>query len=138
MEGIKLKEMLQRTGLTMTEISNKMGITAQMLNTYFQNKDVKSGVIENICEKLGLDICYFYKGKTIKDNKALPLYPEFPEEEGGADICAEAIPSNNYSKEDIDFKSLINKKDEQLDKILEQNKKLIIIIENLTDNEKGR
>lgn len=61
MDGKVLKERLNKlTSLSQMEIAERIGVSAQSLAQYYLAKDVKSGLIEKLCEILDVDIATFY------------------------------------------------------------------------------
>lgn len=60
MKGTDLKEKLNATHISLAEISRRMGISPQSLNSIFNSEDVKSGVLERLSQVLELPIAYFY------------------------------------------------------------------------------
>lgn len=65
MTGNRLKEILAKTGLSQTEIANKLGISVQNLNNKLETKDVKTGLLEELCAALNMDITDFIKSDRI-------------------------------------------------------------------------
>lgn len=60
MTGSNLKEMLRGTGLSITEIARRMGMTSQNLQMYFKAEDVRTSTLERLCAALGVSIGWFY------------------------------------------------------------------------------
>lgn len=76
MNGSDLKARLKRSGKTMTEIGALMGMSPQALNNVFKTKDVKSGILESLAERLGITIAELYEvptGNVPADEKAITL-----------------------------------------------------------------
>lgn len=71
MNGSDLKARLKRSGKTMTEIGALMGMSPQALNNVFKTKDVKSGILESLAERLGITIAELYEVPT--NEKAITL-----------------------------------------------------------------
>ncbi len=68
MSGKQLKERLYHTGISFTEISKRLGITPQGLNNNLLVNDVKTGLLERICEVLDMDITDFIPSKKMLAN----------------------------------------------------------------------
>lgn len=60
MSGQELKEKILVTNVPFNEIAERLGITAQSLNSCFKGKDVRSNTIERIAEALGVKMSFFY------------------------------------------------------------------------------
>ena len=60
MNGETLKNLLKRTGLSVTDIAAKIGVTPQALNSTFNSPDVKSSIIEKVAYALDLPVSYLY------------------------------------------------------------------------------
>lgn len=60
MKGIDLKEKLNATHISLSEIARRMGVSPQNLNSAFLSADVKSGTLEKLSEVLDLPLSYFY------------------------------------------------------------------------------
>lgn len=65
MSGTQLKEILSKTGLSLTEISDKLQTSTQNLNSMFKASDVRTGLIERLCAVLDMDITDFIKSDRI-------------------------------------------------------------------------
>ena len=71
MKGTELKKRLRRTGRTMKEIGELIGMSSQSLNQLFGAQDVKSGVLEQLAAALGMSIaelydCHIYRARPAK------------------------------------------------------------------------
>lgn len=60
MTGQELKEKLLMANVPFNEIAERLGITAQSLNSCFKGKDVRSNTIERIAEVIGVNMAFFY------------------------------------------------------------------------------
>ena len=60
MTGQELKEKVLMANVPFNEIAERLGITAQSLNSCFKGKDVRSNTIERIAEALGVKMSFFY------------------------------------------------------------------------------
>lgn len=70
MTGLELKEKVIATRVPFTEIADKIGVTAQSLNSTFKSSDVRSNTIEKIAQALGVPMSYFYPDNTTPINTA--------------------------------------------------------------------
>lgn len=106
MNGKELKEKLRAEGINLSALAQKMGYnTDQNLHSVLGAKDVRSGLIEDLSKALGKPIGWFYG-------------------EAGCAKAAEgsiAVSGNNNSVAAISerFISLLEKKDEQMDKLID-------------------
>ena len=60
MTGQELKEKVLMANVPFSVIADRLGITAQSLNSYFKGKDVRSNTIEKIADALGVNMSFFY------------------------------------------------------------------------------
>ena len=61
MNGKTLKERIaQLSNMTYTDIAKRLNVSEQSMYQYFLVNDVKSGLIERICEIIGVDIPTMY------------------------------------------------------------------------------
>lgn len=60
MTGQCLKEKILLAKVPLSVIAERLGITAQSLNSCFKGKDVRSNTIERIAEVLDVDMSFFY------------------------------------------------------------------------------
>lgn len=60
MTGQELKEKLLKANVPFNIIAERLGITAQSLNSYFKGKDVRSNTIERIAEAIDVTMSFFY------------------------------------------------------------------------------
>lgn len=60
MDGQRLKEKVLLAKVPLSTIAERMGITAQSLNSCFKGKDVRSNTIERIADALGVSMSFFY------------------------------------------------------------------------------
>lgn len=104
MNGSDLKARLKRSGKTMTEIGALLGMSPQALNQVFKTKDVKSGILESLAERLGITIAELYEvpaGNVSTDEKAITL-----------------TGSWNNTSVPAEFYALIAAKDAQINRLL--------------------
>lgn len=62
MTGEQLKSKLDALGISQAEAARRMGVSSQSFNQFLEAKDVKTGLLENICEAFGLNMGAFYDG----------------------------------------------------------------------------
>lgn len=60
MTGKELKRKLTKLNVTQTELASKIGIPQSQLCRTFQSEDVKTGLLERICEVCDVDMTFFY------------------------------------------------------------------------------
>lgn len=103
MSGKDLKEILGEAGINLSELARQLGFANdQRLHSALKAEDVKSGLIEQIAKATNKSIGFFYKD--------LP----------GAMVGSVAVQGNNNDVTLISerFISLLEKKDEQMDRLL--------------------
>ena len=98
MTGKELKQILQRSGLRMNVLAERMGIVPQSLNSIFNSEDIKSGTLEKVADILGVPVSSFY-GEGVTNNQVNNTI-------GG---------DNNVSLNGYDA---LKKRDEQIDRLL--------------------
>ena len=112
MNGKTLKERIaQLSNMTYTDIAKRLNVSEQSMYQYFLVNDVKSGLIERICEIIGVDIPTMYgiePAPTISHN------------------AGDVITGNNIANRVDDMgaqmitilDNQLRVKDEQIDKLL--------------------
>ena len=114
MSGEELKKKLSETGISLSRISQLLGKSPQQLDQALNAKDVKTGMIEELCKVLNLDISFFYgTGDRIvaSDNST-----------------AFKGNGNTVGTDVSKFLDLLSKKDEQLSEALSQNRMLLELL----------
>lgn len=105
MSGKELKEILREEGINLSELARKLGFDSdQRLHSALKADDVKSGLIESIARVTNKSVGFFYKnvpGAIASDNSV-----------------AVSGDGNNVNAISERFISLLEKKDEQMDKLL--------------------
>ncbi len=66
MKGEYLKAKVKETGLPITKVAEKLGISSQNMQMYFKAEDVRSSTLERLSEVLGLSIAWFY-GQEMRE-----------------------------------------------------------------------
>jgi len=60
MTGKEFKEKILQTNVSPSTLAERLGITAQALNSTFKGKAVRSDTIERAAQALGVDMSFFY------------------------------------------------------------------------------
>lgn len=80
MTGNRLRELLTIGNVSIKGLAEKLNMTQPNLSAQFKVQDVKSGILERICEVLGVTMDFFYGGtKYMKGGS------------GADDIFSEAV-----------------------------------------------
>jgi len=106
MNGKELKEKLRESGINFSELAEMLGYTCdQNLHSVLGAKDVRSGLIEQMSSVLGKPIGWFYgeNGNTTATDNSIAVSGD----------------NNNVAMISERFIGLLEKKDEQIDKLLE-------------------
>ena len=114
MKGIELKKRLRRTGRTLKEISELVGISPQSLNQLLGVQDVKSGILEQLAAALGMSIAELYDVPTSTTATTT----------GNGNTILNGNGNTNISP--TDCSALLAEKDEQI-------RRLIDIVDKFTD-----
>ena len=105
MSGKELKEILVAEGINFSELARMLGYANdQRLHSALKADDVKSGLIEHIAKATNKSIGFFYRDKL----GALAT-------EHGVAVSGDGNSITNISER---FISLLEKKDEQMDRML--------------------
>lgn len=113
MNGKVLQERLQElTTMSFTDIADRLGVSPQSMYQFFEAKDVKSGLIEKLCEVLDVDLLTLYgidKAGSIVNN--------------GGDVLQGHNVNNHHTEinqQVIDMlRSQLDTKDEQIGKLID-------------------
>lgn len=65
MTGPELKKILSSKDIPLKELSAKLGILPQQLSVTFKSKEIKTGLLEKICEALNVQFDFFYDRKNL-------------------------------------------------------------------------
>lgn len=103
MSGEQLKKILGKTGKSYVEIAALLGISSQSLYQMFKADDIKSGMIEKLCNVLNEDVTLFYGGG---------------DRVSAADHSIAIQGNGNNASDTGAFITLLTKKDEQIDRLL--------------------
>lgn len=113
MTGQKIKEILKSEGITIADVARMLGYEGdQRLHSALKSEDVKSGLIEDIARVTNKSICSFYE----KGGNAIAT-------DNGIAVSGDSNQINALSEK---FITLLEKKDEQMDRligIIERNNK---------------
>lgn len=105
MSGKELKEILVKEGISLAELATQLGFANdQRLHSALKAEDVKSGLIEKIAKATNKTVDFFYKG--IPTNMAVQ------------DSVAVQGDNNEVTIISERFISLLEKKDQQMDRLL--------------------
>lgn len=111
MEGKKIKEILKKEGITLSELARALGFdNDQRLHSALKSDDVKSGLLEDIARATNKSVGFFYGMPTYINDHG---------------ILASDNATYNDTEISIHFIGLLEKKDEQIDRLL-------TIIENIS------
>lgn len=116
MKGIEIKQLMQRRGITITEMAAALGESQQKLSAALSRDDLKSSLIERIATYLGVPISSLYG----EGNTAMV----------GGD--GTAVAGNGNRINDSILISEIAAQRRLTEQALSQNDRLIGIIQNLT------
>lgn len=105
MNGKELKQILVAEGINLSELARALGFANdQRLHSALRAEDVKSGLIESIAKVTNKSVCSFYQsrlGVLEKEN-----------------ITSTLESDNSITKISEKFISLLEKKDEQMDRLI--------------------
>ena len=62
MNGLELRKALSKSKVSIVDLAEKLNMTQPNLSNAFKVQDVKSGMLEKICDALGVTIDFFYGG----------------------------------------------------------------------------
>lgn len=106
MDGKIVKEKLKKCGIPLSEIAARMGYeNDQRLHSQLKSEDVKTGLLEKICKAIGVDMSFFYpsaSSSVVQNNSS------------GTNVQGQSVQVLGGQ----DMASLLNKKDEQIDRLL--------------------
>lgn len=106
MSGKELKEILASEGINLSELARLLGFANdQRLHSALKAEDVKSGLIEAIAKATNKNICFFYQGDA---HKAIAS-------DNGVAVSGDGNSITTISER---FISLLEKKDEQMDRLI--------------------
>ena len=65
MKGEEVKDKLKDCDISLHELAKRMEMSHQLLYQYMKSPDVKSSLLEKICDALGVDMSFFYGYKGV-------------------------------------------------------------------------
>lgn len=68
MNGLELRKALSKSKVSIVDLAEKLHMTQPNLSNAFKVQDVKSGMLEKICDALGVTIDFFYGGTKYMKN----------------------------------------------------------------------
>lgn len=72
MNGPELRQILTKRNISVNELAEKLNMSQPNLSNQFRVQDVKSGVLERICDVLDVKMDFFYEGtKYLDDSSSL-------------------------------------------------------------------
>lgn len=102
MNGENLRNVLRSTGLSMADIAAKLEMSPQALNQALNAADIKSGLIERVCDVLNISMDKLYGRKekteirTERSAHGVPYYKDLPVSAGQLDIVIQAAQPAGY------------------------------------------
>lgn len=93
MNGADLRRILAENKVGIIELANKLNMTQPNLSNTFKVQDVKSGLLEKICDALDVSLDFFYSGTRYLKNdgkayKAVPRHETAIDEFLGREVDA--------------------------------------------------
>lgn len=71
MNGSELRQILTKRNITINELAEKLHMSQPNLSNQFRVQDVKSGILERICDALDVKMDFFYEGtKYLNDSSS--------------------------------------------------------------------
>ena len=72
MNGPELRQILTKRNISVNELAEKLNMSQPNLSNQFRVQDVKSGILERICDALDVKMDFFYEGtKYLDDSSSL-------------------------------------------------------------------
>ena len=68
MSGKELRELLASNGILQKDIAKALNITPGAFSQFLRAKDIKTSLLESICEVLNVKMDFFYKGTKYMDS----------------------------------------------------------------------
>lgn len=109
MTGEAVKEILRKNKISMKQLARLLDLTPQNLSAMLQKNDIRSGLVEQIAEKIGVPITAFYgfdSNVVTGDGNAV-----------GNNSVNNAIAPQLIA-EIVEQRKLTNKANEQIDRLL--------------------
>lgn len=105
MDGQKIKDILRAEGITIADVAKLLGYKSnQRLHSALNTADVKSGLIEEIARVTNKSVCFFYEegGNAVASDHSIAVSGD----------------SNHINAISEKFIALLEKKDEQMDRLI--------------------
>lgn len=114
MTGQELKEKVLMANVPLNVVADRLGITAQSLNSCFKGKDVRSNTIERIADALGVKMSFFY-----------PMDGNNTVASGNGSVAVNG--NNNVANAAVDA-TLLAERIAMLEKLLDEKERLINVL----------
>ena len=115
MDGAHIKKIIKDRGISLRELANRVGMTNQNLSALLAKTDIKTGLLERVAEAIGMTPAEIYGG--------------VPTASASDHSTAFVGNGNNVGSTD----GLLEKAMEDNSRLIEQNTRLLGIIEQLTN-----
>ena len=97
MNGPELRQILTKRNISVNELAEKLNMSQPNLSNQFRVQDVKSGVLERICDALDVKMDFFYEGtKYLNDISSADNSPCLDHQ---GEQPTEAMSDNDKDKE---------------------------------------
>ncbi len=113
MTGEQLKHILYVAGIPQTELAKKLGTSQQNLYALLKSQDIKTGLLERLCEVLDVKMSFFYPeeydrggGSFSSANSATAVGSGNTATTGASDDMVKQLLSQNQQLIDIIKKNL--------------------------------
>lgn len=123
MNGLTIKEIIRRNGLTQQEVAELLKMSTQNFSAALAKDDVKSSLIERVAEAIGVPVSSFYGGTHIHAQLG-----DHSSAVTGNNIQVNTI-TGEFLKELAAQRQITQKSQEQIDKLL-------AIIDKISDKKK--
>lgn len=102
MKGKDLRNVLGQKNIGINDLADKLNMSQSNLSKTFQVQDVKSGMLEKICDALGVTLDFFYEGtKYIKEDKSRDIERHVYGCMSSEDIVSERVYGEKTKEEEI-------------------------------------
>ena len=68
MSGKELRELLASNGILQKDLAKALNITPGSFSQFLKAKDIKTSLLESLCEVLNVKMDFFYKGTKYMDS----------------------------------------------------------------------
>lgn len=78
MEGTRLKKLMKYHGISNNDMADKLGMTPQNLSFLLSRDDIRTGLLEQMCDIMGISPAELYGGAnlppvTVTDSKQIAI-----------------------------------------------------------------